>query len=240
MTWSDEAYRIFGVPIGKGMTYETFLSYIHPDDKEYVDTKWKAALAGDKYDIEHRIIVNDQMKWVREKAELEFEKDGSLLGGFGTVTDITAMKEAEANLLREKNFSDTTIDSLPGVFYLFNEQGRFLRWNKNFEKITGYTSSEMAAISPLDLFRGDDKKLIAERIQEAIEKGETIVEASFVTKSGLSIPYFFTGKRIMFDQKPCVVGMGIDIAERKKMEEELRKSHDELEITGQRANSRVG
>ena len=39
------------------MTYETFLSTIHPDDREYVDKKWKAALAGEKYDIEHRIVV---------------------------------------------------------------------------------------------------------------------------------------------------------------------------------------
>lgn len=230
LTWSDEAYRIFGVPIGTGLTYEMFLTYIHPDDRQYVDTNWKAALAGEKYDIEHRIVVAGQIKWVRERAELEFEQDGSLLGGFGTVTDITARKEAEATLLREKNFSDTTIDSLPGVFYLFNEQGRFLRWNKNFEKVTEYSSSEMANIHPLDLFRGDNKKLIAERIQEVIEKGETIVETGFVTKSGLSIPYFFTGKRIMFDQKPCVVGMGVDITQRKKMEEELRKSRDELEI----------
>ena len=95
LTWSDESYRIFGVPAGTELTYESLLSYIHPDDKEYVDTKWKAALAGEKYDIEHRIIVDGQIKWVRERAELEFDKDGALLGGFGTVTDITRRKQTE-------------------------------------------------------------------------------------------------------------------------------------------------
>ncbi len=223
ITWSDESYRIFGVPEGTSLTYESFLGFIHPDDREYLDKKWKAAMAGEKYDIEHRIVVNGQIKWVRERAELELENDGSISGGFGTVTDITARKEAEATLLREKNFSDTTVDSLPGVFYLFNEQGTYLRWNKNFELVTEYSSTEIPKIHPIDLFRDSDKQLVAERIQDVFEKGEAAIEASLVTKGGLNIPYFFTGKRIMFDQKPCVVGTGIDIALRKKKEEELSR-----------------
>ena len=100
LKWSDEAYRIFGVPAGTALTYESFLSYIHPDDRETVDKKWKAALKGEKYDIEHRIIVDGQVKWVHEKAELEHEKDGTLSGGFGTVTDITERKKREETLYR--------------------------------------------------------------------------------------------------------------------------------------------
>jgi len=103
LTWSDEAYRIFGVPIGTGLTYEMFLTYIHPDDREYVDTKWKAAMAGEKYDIEHRILVDGQIKWVREKAELEFDSQGTLLGGFGTVTDISSRKRMEEELRKSRD-----------------------------------------------------------------------------------------------------------------------------------------
>ncbi|PKN62426.1 MAG: hypothetical protein CVU57_24370 [Deltaproteobacteria bacterium HGW-Deltaproteobacteria-15] len=97
LTWSDEAYMIFGVPIGTPLTYESFLSAIHPEDRGYVDKEWSAALRGVPYDIEHRIIVDDATKWVHEKAELEFNEDGSLKGGFGTVQDITEKKAAEAN-----------------------------------------------------------------------------------------------------------------------------------------------
>ncbi|MDD5204000.1 MAG: PocR ligand-binding domain-containing protein [Desulfobacterales bacterium] len=97
LTWSDETYRIFGIPEGTSLTYEKFLSLVHPKDREYVDREWAAALRGELYEIEHRIIVGDTMKWVREKAELEFDKGGLLLGGFGTVQDITERKLAEAN-----------------------------------------------------------------------------------------------------------------------------------------------
>jgi PAS domain S-box-containing protein len=103
LTWSDENHRLFGIPKGTPMTYETFLSTIHPDDREYVDTKWKAGLAGAPYDIEHRIIVDGQTKWVREKAYLEFDDKGKLSGGFGITQDITARKQMEEEIRKSRD-----------------------------------------------------------------------------------------------------------------------------------------
>jgi PAS domain S-box-containing protein len=98
LTWSDENHRIFGIPKGPPMTYETFLSTVHEDDRGYVDTKWKAALRGEPYDIQHRIRANGEVKWVREKAYLEFDDKGKLLGGFGITQDITKRKQADEEL----------------------------------------------------------------------------------------------------------------------------------------------
>jgi PAS domain S-box-containing protein len=95
LLWSDETYRIFGIAEGMPMTYETFLSCVHPEDREDVDQKWRAALHGEDYDIEHRIILGNKVKWVREKAELEFDEKGALKGGFGTVQDITELKKID-------------------------------------------------------------------------------------------------------------------------------------------------
>ena len=100
--WSDENHRIFGIPRGTPMTYETFLSTVHPEDREYVDRMWQAGLRGEPYDIEHRIVVDGQVKWVRERAELEFDKDGTLLGGFGTTQDITERKRVDLALVRSE------------------------------------------------------------------------------------------------------------------------------------------
>jgi PAS domain S-box-containing protein len=100
LLWSEENHRIFGIPKRTPLTYETFLGTIHPDDRDYVDRKWKAALRGEPYNIEHRIIVGDSIRWVREQAELEFNSIGEVLGGFGTTQDITEMKQAEESLRR--------------------------------------------------------------------------------------------------------------------------------------------
>jgi PAS domain S-box-containing protein len=98
LLWSDETYRMFWIPKGTPLTYETFLGTVHPEDRAYVDAKWNAALRGEPYDIEHRIIVDGEVKWVRERAEMEFDKDGTLTGGFGTVQEITEKKEMEEKL----------------------------------------------------------------------------------------------------------------------------------------------
>lgn len=98
LTWSDENHRMFGIPKGTPMTYETFLSTIHPDDREYVDTQWQAGLAGEDYDVEHRIVVDGKIKWVREKAFLEFDENGNLIGGFGITQDITRRRRMQEKL----------------------------------------------------------------------------------------------------------------------------------------------
>ena len=103
LTWSDENHRIFGVPKGTSLTYEVFLSFVHPDDRRYVDAKWQAGLRGEPYDIEHRIVANERVKWVREKAYLEFNKSGELLGGFGITQDITERKRAEEELRKSRD-----------------------------------------------------------------------------------------------------------------------------------------
>lgn len=96
--WSDETYRIFCIPRGVPMTYEAFLAAIHPKDRDFVNQSWKAALGGIPYDIEHRIIAGDSVKWVRERAEQELDGEGKLIGGFGSVQDITELKQMEEEL----------------------------------------------------------------------------------------------------------------------------------------------
>jgi PAS domain S-box-containing protein len=101
--WSDETHRIFGIARGTPLSYETFLAAIHPEDREVVDGRWQAALRGDRYDLEHRIVVGDRIKWVRQRAELEFDNEGGLLGAFGTVQDITGRKGMEIELRRARD-----------------------------------------------------------------------------------------------------------------------------------------
>jgi len=100
LAWSDENHRIFGIPKGIPLTYETFLGTVHPDDRQHVDKKWQVGLRGEPYDVEHRIIVGQQVKWVREKAFLEFDNEKKLLGGFGITQDITGRKGIEEALRR--------------------------------------------------------------------------------------------------------------------------------------------
>lgn len=102
LEWSAECYRIFALPLGTPLNYQAFLACVHADDRVYVDRAWRAAMAGEPYDIQHRIVADGQIRWVRERADLEFAPDGTLLRGIGTAQDITELKHHEDELLRSR------------------------------------------------------------------------------------------------------------------------------------------
>jgi PAS domain S-box-containing protein len=158
--------------------------------------------------------------------------------GFFVVTKIinyiTERRRTEGDLLQEKAFSDTVINSLPGIFYMLDEKGTFVRWNKNLEKVSGYSAKKIPKMSPLDFFEGKEKKVIAESIQTILNKGQATVEADFVTKSGERIPYHLTGLRMIMGDRKYLVGVGIDISVRKQAEEELAKSEERLRLIVER------
>ena len=140
--------------------------------------------------------------------------------------DITERNSAQAMLNQERNFIRSTIDSLPGVFYVINENGGFALWNSNLEAITGYTAEELTAVPALSLFDGDDRDLIAASIARVFKEGQIEAEASLVGKTGVRIPHYFSGRRLLSDDGVKLVGMGIDISERKLAELRLRESEE--------------
>lgn len=137
--------------------------------------------------------------------------------------DETQQTLQQETIQHPPEFANALLDSLPGIFYLYDENRRFLRWNKNFSRVTGYSDAEMANRHPLDFFAGPDEKLLSERIQAVFDTGDATVEADFVAKDGTRTPYFFTGKRVELDGTACLMGVGIDLTERKLAEDSLRE-----------------
>jgi PAS domain S-box-containing protein len=146
----------------------------------------------------------------------------------GAMIDITERKKAKVLLIREKELSDSIINSLPGIFYLFSEDRKFIRWNKNFEKVSGYDTKELQVIKPIDFYEGEGRELVQENFSRVLQFGESSFEANFITKYGEKIPYYFTGNLVQYEGRPCLIGTGIDISERKKAEEELTYTYRQL------------
>ena len=98
--WSAGANEIFGLPRDSALTYEEFLQIVHPEDREQVRMRWRAALEGEAYDLEHRVLVGGMVRWVRAKFEVEFDKRGKPLAATGSVQDITPRKRSEEETSR--------------------------------------------------------------------------------------------------------------------------------------------
>ncbi len=140
--------------------------------------------------------------------------------------DITEFKQAKKALLREKHFSDTVMNSSPGLLFVFDDKGNIIQWNRNAEKVTGYSAKEIAKMNILDFVANEDQKTAAEAMQEVLTKGQSSLEIKILSKAGKKTPFYITGLRTKFENTTRVVCTGIDITERKQVEEKLRQSEE--------------
>ncbi|HAS17630.1 MAG TPA: hypothetical protein DCR39_07050 [Nitrospiraceae bacterium] len=144
---------------------------------------------------------------------------------FSFSRDISERKRVEERKMSDqKRLMQEVIDSLPGIFYLIDEHGHIERWNKCFEDVLGYSYEEIKEMNILDFIPEDEKAYIIRKMKDVFTKGRTTAEANLLSKDGGKTPYFGTGILTTINNKPYIVGVGIDISEQKKMEEELIKA----------------
>ena len=116
LEWSDETYKIFGVARGPKLSLALFLDCVHPEDRQYVSSRWSAAMQDCRpYEIDHRILSGNQVKWVRERVELRLSPDGKVLSSLGTVQDITKRKAAETLMQWDREQQATLREMLEAV-----------------------------------------------------------------------------------------------------------------------------
>ncbi|KJR45618.1 two component, sigma54 specific, transcriptional regulator, Fis family [Desulfosporosinus sp. I2] len=148
--------------------------------------------------------------------------------------EIVEKVRAENELNKERVFTDALFNSAPGMIYLYDEKSKLVRWNKKHEDMTGYTSEELADMNLLDWYEGDEtsQKAIIEGIKSVEQKGFGDAEAILQKKDGSKIPMYFTASSVIIDDKLYFAGIGIDITERKLLNERLQK----YEVLAQNAN----
>ena len=198
---------------------------VHPDDKEQIHLQF-AGLLKQPGGIEqvHFRFLHKEGYWIYlEGAGRNLLKSHEVNGIVVNYRDVTQRKKIEQLVIEERNLSDSMLSSLPGVFYVLDEEGKFMRWNRNMEIVSERSTEELGSMSALKLFEGEDKILIAQRIQKVFETGEGDAEAHIESVSGSRIPYYFTGVKVILEGKERLMGMGLDITKRIHTEKELKK-----------------
>ncbi len=225
LVWTDECYRIFGVPLGSPMDYALFLQKIHPEDLEYVQREWQAALQdGGSYDIEHRLVGAGGTTWVRERADLIFDGQGNVVKAIGFCQDISDRKQAEESLRKSEEKFRALADTSPLAIYMssgIEQKAEYI--NPAFTKLFGYSMEEVPSVAhwwPLAYPDENYRQLIMqewqEKVEHAIETSSEIEPMDVVVacKDG-SLKHISWGFSAVGKQNWA---LGLDLTERKQAE----------------------
>jgi PAS domain S-box-containing protein len=160
------------------------------------------------------------------------DNSGNIWASLVSFQDITERKLAEAVLKKEQALSNAIIESIPGTFYMLNETGQYVRWNAyQRDEIVGKPDELVGSTSALDTIHPDDRELIQSKIANVLANDVVeSVEGRVLLRGGpLSRWLVMTGCRMLIDGHPFLIGIGIDITDRKQAEEEIKTKVAELE-----------
>ncbi|MGA2544969.1 MAG: PAS domain S-box protein [Rectinemataceae bacterium] len=163
-------------------------------------------------------------------ATLLRNEKGKIVGAIESIRDITEGKRVEEEYLSEKEFTETLLESLPGIFYLYSyPELRLIRWNKSHETIFGFSPEEMKDRSILAWHLPENKEKVLKTIMEEWDKGVGNLEAPMLAKNGRLIPFLMTGVKFEIMKKKYLMGVGLDISSSKNAEEEKVKLEEKFQ-----------
>lgn len=125
-------------------------------------------------------------------------------------------------------FAQAIINSLPGIYYLLDEEGRFCHWNANLESVTGYSADELAGMTPLDLFEPERQDKVRSILESALESGQASFEAPLLTRYGTTQSFSYFGRSLTIDGRRYIAGLGLDISSLKQAQQARAEQAQQL------------
>jgi PAS domain S-box-containing protein len=225
-----------------GYTVDAYLVYrstsyganMHPDDRERVGQEVQAALEQHRpFEMTYRILTRSgEVKWVWERGEGSYTPDGSLTYLEGFVTDVTERKRAE-QLLRQSEESYRRLISFSPYAVLVNRGDRIVFANDQAIKLFGAVrTNELLDKSLLDLIHPDHYAVVRERIHELLEGKQAVPvsEDKIVRLDGTSTDVEVSATRFTDEEGPAILVMLRDVSERKRLQEQLRRTERIAEL----------
>jgi PAS domain S-box-containing protein len=159
------------------------------------------------------------------------DKDGDKIGSFGMFTDITERKAAEEAVRESRERLDTILKTTAQGFWLNDKDDNIMEVNEAMCEILGLVKEEIVGSNFFDFLDEKNKEIVREQ-NRMREKGiQSTYEIALIRADGQQVPCLMNDSPLM-DADGNVIGsfgMTTNIAERKQMEEELRRNVDELE-----------
>ena len=222
---STQGCQIMGLEPCRPLSYRDYMDLVLPEDRSALAEAWQLALHGRDFDQEHRLLVKGEVRWVRQKAELEFDKKRRPTSAVGTLQDVTDLKKAQLALTSSEERYRTMIEWSPDAI-LVHRAGQILYANPAAVRLFGAPYAQILMDKPAyELIHPDARAEQAARM-ESITRHETIapmVESIFLRLDGSVMDVEVQGTAIDFDNELAIHVVIRDITQRKKMERQVRQ-----------------
>ncbi len=185
-------------------------------------TEQKNALDQIQKNNEELEAINEELTATNEEFEAMNEE---------LIANSEDLQAKESALLRENNFIEALLVSIPGLFYVYDELGNLVRWNKKHEEMTGYTEDELSHMKLEKWFEDSDAEIVSAAVNKIFKSGYGEFEAHLKTKTGGRPLILFDGVRLIVEGKNYFMGVGIDITGRKQAEDKLASEKERLSVT---------
>jgi len=174
LTWSDEAYRIFGLePQEFGATYAAFLDAVHPEDRAAVDAAYSSSIreGRDTYEIEHRIVrrPDGEVRFVHEKCEHFRDEAGRIVRSVGMVHDITERERTQAEIRELARRHRLALDAAGMGWWHYDPLTQVATWDDRFREIFGVPGHSRPNDQVLARIHPDDRPGVRARVEAALD-----------------------------------------------------------------------
>ena len=231
LTWSEETYRLFEVPIGTPVSREKVLERVPPEDRQKLMDGWDAALEGTASDVEHRLVVGGETRWVRSRTQVELDSGGKPRFATGTFQDITKRKRAEQSLMVSLATRESAIKELADQKFALDQhaivavtdvQGTITYVNEKFCAISQYSKDELIGQNHRIFNSGHHSKEFFQQMYHTIANGQ-VWHGEIKNRAKDGSMYWVESTIVPFagaDGKPQqYVAIRTDITECKRVEE---------------------
>ena len=236
IVWSEEIYRIYGLdPVMGQPTIETLDNACHPEDRAKL-AEHRRVHTGKDAEIEVRIVRPDgEVRHVIAKSTVEHDAAGRLLARYGTLTDVTEMKLAEAAARQSEARYRFLAEHAPDMISRIKPDGEIMYLSPSCERVFGYTPEEHIKLTPMEMCHPDDLPAIGEAIMGMVERRQRRLDKPLVYrarhKDGRSIWVEANPILILDEQGEPLEFIDIvrDVTEKKLFEAELKEAREEAE-----------
>jgi len=221
---------IWGKKIKSGMNMLDIIS--RDDDRKKAKIDFERALSGDCFSLieEYGDEELTRLYWRNFLSPIR-TSDGEVIGLTCFSQDVTESIRSQEKLDNEKKFTDAVLESIPGYLYVYDEMGTLIKWNKKHEEMTGYSSDELKQKTIDTWFNEEDFMRVSKSVNDVFNKGYGQLEAKLLIKDKKSLDILTNGVRLEIEGKKYMVGVGMDITNRKKLESDLLIEKKLLETT---------